>query len=198
MAKSSKRKKKKQTGYWIVLLLLGLFIIAAIWPGKKMVEDKMYPLKYNEEVTQWAEEFAVDPYLVFSVIKTESGFDPLARSNADAIGLMQMTEDTFDWIKGKIAPSEPLVFEDLLKPEVSIRFGTYFLAISLERYQGDISTAAAAYHSGWGTVDRLLEEGEHTENGIYLHSFPYAQMSHYVNKVNKNHAEYLRIYTKQK
>ncbi len=197
MAKRSKRKKKKQTGYWIVFLLLALFIVAAVWPGKKMVEDRMYPLEYQQEVTHWAKEFGVDPYLVFAVIKTESGFDPLARSNAGAIGLMQMTEDTFDWIKGKIAPAEALVFEDLLQPETSIRFGTYFLSISLERYHGDISTAAAAYHSGWGTVDRLLEEGEHTENGLYLSFFPYAQMSHYVNKVNKNHAEYLRIYAQQ-
>ena len=72
---------------------------------------------------------------------------------------MQITEQTFDWIKGKIAPEEPLTFDDLYDPETNIRFGSYFVSCCLLRYQDDLSTAAAAYHSGWGTVDALLATG---------------------------------------
>lgn len=145
----------------------------------------------------WSEAYELDPYLVYAVIKTESGFDAEARSDAGAIGLMQMTQDTFDWMKGKIAPEEELVFEDLFTPALSIRFGTGFLSLCLERYGGDVSTAAAAYHSGWGTVDRLLETGEYSQNGVYLESFPYNQMAHYVDKITKNYTRYRELYAEK-
>ena len=60
---------------------------------------------------------------------------------------MQITEITFDWIKTKIAPDEPLTFDDLYDPEVNIRFGSYFISYCLQRYDDDLATAAAAYHS---------------------------------------------------
>ena len=44
------------------------------------------------------------------------------------------------------------------------------------------ATAAAAYHSGWGTVDALLQKEEHSEDGLTLSGFPYNQMHHYVEK----------------
>ncbi len=154
-----------------------------------------YPLLYGEEVGEWADTYGLDPLLVYAVIHTESGFDPEAASDAGAIGLMQMTEDTFDWVKSKVAPEdETLTFESLYQPAVSIRFGCYFLAYCMEKYVGDVSTAAAAYHSGMGTVDRLLQEGEHTADGRTLSSFPYRQMSHYVKKINDSYRRYQELY----
>ena len=69
---------------------------------------------------------------------------------------MQITEVTFDWIKMKIAPTESLTFDDLYDPETNIRFGSYFVSYCLDRYSGHLATAAAAYHSGVGTVDGLI------------------------------------------
>lgn len=62
---------------------------------------------------------------------------------------MQMTEETFLWLRSKIAADEDLAFADLYDPDTSIRFGCYYLHLCLERYNGDVATAAAAYHSGW-------------------------------------------------
>lgn len=194
MAKRKSNKKKKSTVWAVLFFVLAALALVVAFPVKDKVESALYPETYQQEVLHWAEEYGVDPYLVFAVIKTESGFDPNAVSDAGARGLMQMTQDTFDWIKSKIARQEDLTFDDLFQPDTSIRFGTYFIALSLERYQGDISTAAAAYHSGWGTVDKLLAQEEYSDNGVHLTHFPYRQMSHYVNKINKNYAEYLRIY----
>ena len=159
---------------------------------KEILEIKMaqYPLQYIETVEQYADEFGIDKYLLLSIIKTESGFDPHAVSTADAIGLTQITEQTFEWIKLKLCPKEDLVFEDLFTPEVSIRFGAYYISRCLERYSGHIDTAAAAYHSGWGTVDQLLQENE-TE---FLTEFPYTQMGNYVYKINKAYNAYQELY----
>ncbi len=106
---------------------------------------------------------------------------------------MQITEETFQWIKGRIAPNEDIAFEDLYDPETNIRFGSYYLTCCLSRYENDLATAAAAYHSGWGTVDRLLEDG-HSQDGQTLASFPYPQMKRYVEKVTRSYARYQELY----
>ena len=93
---------------------------------------------------------------------------------------MQMTEETFIWLRSKIAPDEDLTFDELYDPDVSIRFGCYYIHLCMERYSGDVATAAAAYHSGWGTVDNLLRMEEHSSDGQTLKGFPYNQMHHYV------------------
>ncbi|MEG1011286.1 MAG: lytic transglycosylase domain-containing protein, partial [Ruthenibacterium sp.] len=111
-----------------------------------------------------------------------------------ARGLMQITEETFDWIKTKIAPDETMTFEDLDTPEVNIRFGSYLLSACLLRYAGDVKTAAAAYHSGMGTVDALLKSGDYSADGTVLTAFPYRQMSNYVNKVSRSYEKYQTLY----
>jgi len=154
------------------------------------VKQAIYPLKYMDSVEKYAREFGIDKYLILAVIKTESGFDPNAKSDADAIGLTQITEEAFAWIKLKLCPREDIVFEDLYNPDTSIRFGASYMSRNLERYSGDVSTAAAAYHSGWGTVDKLLKEN----NTEILTEFPYTQMENYVYKINKAYNAYQQIY----
>ncbi len=62
--------------------------------------------KYNDLVEQYAAEYDLDPLLVYSFIRTESGFDPGATSSVDARGLMQMTEETFLWLRSKLGLGE--------------------------------------------------------------------------------------------
>ena len=134
------------------------------------------------------------PLLVYSFVRTESGFDPDATSSVEARGLMQMTEETFLWLRSKIAEGENVTFGDLYDPAVSLRFGCYYLHLCMERYGGDVATAAAAYHSGWGTVDALLQKEEHSADGITLQGFPYNQMHHYVEKITACYAVYQNLY----
>ena len=178
----------------LVLLFLLCVVLLALPPVRRQVEQRLYPRKYNDLVEQYAAEYDLDPLLVYSFIRTESGFDPGATSSVDARGLMQMTEETFLWLRSKIAPDEGLLFANLYDPETSIRFGCYYLHLCMERYNGDVATAAAAYHSGWGTVDALLQMEEHSADGETLQGFPYNQMNHYVKKITSCYARYQRIY----
>ena len=178
----------------LVLLFLLCVALLALPPVRRQVEQRLYPRKYNDLVEQYAAEYDLDPLLVYSFIRTESGFDPQATSTVDARGLMQMTEETFIWLRSKIAPDEGLLFANLYDPETSIRFGCYYLHLCMERYNGDVATAAAAYHSGWGTVDALLQMEEHSADGETLQGFPYSQMNHYVKKITSCYARYQRIY----
>lgn len=172
-------------------VLLACLAVPKLWQAGQQL---LYPRKYQQQVDHWAEAYQLDPLLVDAFIRTESGFDPVATSSVDARGLMQMTEETFLWLRSKIAADEDLTFADLYDPDTSIRFGCYYLHLCLERYNGDVATAAAAYHSGWGTVDNLLRMEEHSADGQTLQGFPYSQMNHYVNKITSCYGAYQRIY----
>ena len=137
----------------VVLVCIAAVLLMALPPLAREADRLLYPRKYSRQVEQWAAEYELDPLLVYAFIRTESGFDPAATSSVEARGLMQMTEETFIWQRSKIAPDEDLTFDELYDPDVSIRFGCYYIHLCMERYGGDVATAAAAYHSGWGTVD---------------------------------------------
>ena len=88
-------KRKKRGSSFIIFLLV--CIIAGL--GGKIVYEAslefLYPKKYTQLVEFYSEEYGINETLVYSVIRTESDFDPMAVSDADAIGLMQMTEETY-------------------------------------------------------------------------------------------------------
>ena len=190
-ARRSRQKRLRRLALLLVLAVCAALLLPGLW---KRAECMLYPRKYEALVEQWADTYDLDPLLVDAFIRTESGFDPQATSTVDARGLMQMTEETFIWLRSKIAPDEGLLFANLYDPETSIRFGCYYLHLCMERYNGDVATAAAAYHSGWGTVDALLQMEEHSADGETLQGFPYSQMNHYVKKITFCYAEYQRIY----
>ena len=191
--RAQQRRRKRRLRLLILCLLALVLLMAAphLW---HRVEQLLYPRKYEQLVDQWAQTYNLDPLLVDAFIRTESGFDPVATSSVDARGLMQMTEETFLWLRSKIAEGENVTFGDLYDPAVSLRFGCYYLHLCMERYGGDVATAAAAYHSGWGTVDALLQKEEHSADGITLQGFPYNQMHHYVEKITACYAVYQNLY----
>lgn len=195
MRRKAKQNKKRQL-WKLLLAALAVLVVAvwAIWFGGQKMYKASYPLKFSEDVTYYADQYQIDPLLIYSVIRTESGFDPKAQSNVDARGLMQITQETFEWIKSKIAPDEDLVFEDLYDPQINIRFGAFYFMRCLERYQGDLATAAAAYHSGWGTVDQLLKDSRYTQDSHTLAVFPYTQMDRYVRKITHSYSVYQELY----
>ena len=189
------RQRRQARARRLILLALVLILAAVLVPELwSRAERLLYPRRYEALVDQWAQTYDIDPLLVDAFIRTESGFDPQATSAVDARGLMQMTEETFIWLRSKIAEGEDVTFGDLYDPAVSLRFGCYYLHLCMERYGGDVATAAAAYHSGWGTVDALLQKEEHSADGITLQGFPYNQMHHYVEKITACYAVYQNLY----
>ena len=192
------KQKRSRRGFGVLFWLLAAAVVVL---GVRFASDRYYrmayPVEYQALVEQYCQEFSVEPALCYAVIRTESSFNPEATSSIGARGLMQLTEETFDWIKLKIAPSEDLTFDDLYDPETNIRFGTYFVSYCLLRYHDDLATAAAAYHSGWGTVDNLLAQAEYSSDGETLDHYPYPQMRLYVRKITNSYQRYQDIYNEK-
>jgi soluble lytic murein transglycosylase len=116
-----------------------------------------YPLRYETIVTGHARNYDLSPTLLAAVIYTESKFDASARSEAGAVGLMQLLPETAKGIALRTG-GDRFVVDDLLDPELNVRYGSWYLRSLIDRYD-DIRTALAAYHAGPGNVDRWRRDG---------------------------------------
>lgn len=154
--------------------------------------EKTYPTTHEEIVTLYSEEYDVPKHLVFSVIKTESGFDPDARSSAGAVGLMQIMPSTFEWLTSREHLGENLPLTKLTDPEVNIRYGTYYLRYLYEKF-GNWDTALAAYNGGEGNVTEWLEDPEYSDGKGNLTYIPFEETRNYVKKVNDAMAQYEKL-----
>ena len=174
--------------------LLIIFIVAAVTAFllfkvlPPIIADKVYRTAYEDEVERYSEEFSVDPALIYSVIKVESNFNPEAKSDVGAIGLMQIIEDSFDWTAWRLG-REDLRFEDMYIPEYSIMFGSYMLSFLYERY-GSIELTAAAYHAGMTTVDGWIERGEIDPENVRTEDIKGSNTQHNVLKILKAYKIY--------
>lgn len=121
------------------------------------VQRIRYPLRYEAIVRGHAKNYDLDPSLLAAVIYSESHFDAKARSDAGAIGLMQLLPGTARGIAVRTG-GNTFVVDDLYVPELNVRYGAWYLRTLLDRY-GDERTALAAYHAGQGNVDRWRTQG---------------------------------------
>lgn len=117
-----------------------------------------YPLKYEQIVRGHARNYQLDPALVAAVIYQESKFRSDAKSDTGAIGLMQLLPETARGIAIRTGGSR-FQTSDLYNPEINVRYGSWYLRNLLDRYDGDLATALAAYHAGPGNVDAWRRKG---------------------------------------
>jgi peptidoglycan lytic transglycosylase len=146
-----------------------------------------YPLEYEQLVRANARNHDLDPALVAAVIYAESRFDPNVRSGAGAVGLMQLLPSTAEFIARKTG-GKNFIVADLRDPEINVRYGTWLLGYLRDRYDGDVTTALAAYHAGPGNVDEWRRRGE----GIV---FP--ETASYVHEVERMRQVYAKAYGSQ-
>ena len=87
---------KRLLKFLITLLILAsiIFILFKVIKIDDIIMKKLYPLKYSGYVVKYAEEYNMDKYMVYAIIKAESNFDENAKSSSNAIGLMQIMETT--------------------------------------------------------------------------------------------------------
>ena len=95
-------------------------------------------------VREAADRHSVDPALVRAVIETESNWNPRAWSHKGAGGLMQLIPTT----------AQRYGASDVFNPQQKIDAGVKHLKWLLERYNGNLDLALAAYNAGEGAVDR--------------------------------------------
>ena len=173
-------------------ILLG-FAVDLVWG---IFEKKNTPQRYSDYVRQYAYEYNVPESLIYAVIKVESNFDANAYSSAGAMGLMQMMPSTFKEMTSDKYLGENLDVDELFDPEVSIRYGTYYLKYLHEWFDGNWDNAIAAYNGGMGNVKEWLSSSEYSDGEGNLTYIPFKETRNYVEKVKKARKTYQELYYK--
>lgn len=181
--------KKTYKNILIVIAILLLLIIALkALNVKNIILNRVYPKKYQEYVEKYANEYNIDPLLVFSIIKAESNFNKDAKSTSKAKGLMQVMDSTAIEIANKI--DEPIMEETLYDPEKNIMIGTKYYSELLKLYNGNTLLALTAYNAGIGTVKEWIQNGIIKEDGSDIENIPYKETNMYVRKIIRNYKIY--------
>lgn len=178
----------------LTILIICIFLLCVLKVQNNIMKV-LYPIEYENLVTLYAQEYQVDEYLIYAIIKAESNFEIDAVSSKGAKGLMQLMENTAKDVikKVNIDISSEELSEKLLEPDININLGTKYISILLQKY-GNIPIALTAYNAGIGTVDNWIEKGIIKENGEDIENVPYKETNQYVRKILGSYKIYRELY----
>lgn len=153
----------------------------------------MFPLPHRHLIETYSGRYKLDPFLVAGLIRQESEFNAGAVSPARAYGLMQILPS-----QGRILARQLRLpgyrTARLFQPAVNIRLGTYFLRSLLDKYDGRLEPALAAYNAGPRRVDNWLTWADFREPAEFIESIPFTETRGYVQAVLRNAEFYRQIY----
>lgn len=176
----------------IMVLLIALGGYACFdsdWFQKRYI----YPYPYKELIEHYAVEYELDPLLIVSVIRVESKFAAQARSPKGAVGLMQLMPETAEWIAVQLEYPE-FQLSDLEKPEVNIKFGSWYLASLKKEFKDNEFLLLAAYNGGRGNVKQWMQRYGWTMRFQEVEQIPFRETKEYVGRVLHDKRRYQQLY----
>ena len=190
MAKRKRKRRRKRLGCGTVALLCVLALVCGAFAARSVLHS-LYPLRYDEFVEMYTEQFGLEKSFVLAVIQCESGFDPNAVSSVGACGLMQLMPETFRWLQTKTGESLP--DDALFQPETSVRYGCLMLSLLLRQFP-EPHTAVCAYHAGMGNVENWLRDPRYSDDGKTLKAVPFPTTERYAERVLRTQKIYQLLY----
>jgi soluble lytic murein transglycosylase len=154
----------------------------------RLAWDIAYPRAWNAVVVRESEAAHIPPALTWAILREESGFDPVARSPANAMGVMQLLPTT---ARG-VAHDAGLAFSDdsLLHPETCILLGARHLGTLRSTPALGPALAIGAYNAGAGAVRRWMSEFGSDDFDVFVERIPYDETRTYIKRVLASEAAY--------
>lgn len=151
-----------------------------------------FPRAYSTSVEREAQTQSIDSEIIYSIMRQESRFDPMARSSADAFGLMQLIEPMAR-AADQSQRSKPYNVTTLFQPELNIELGTRYFADLLNRYSGRLVLALCAYNANAQAIENWLKTRSSTSDLEFIEEIPYEETRNYVKLVIRNAIVYRRL-----
>jgi soluble lytic murein transglycosylase len=155
--------------------------------------EALFPRPYWNDLKKFSVANGLDPYLVASLIRQESEFNPVAVSRANAVGLMQLLPKT-----GKlVARQEKLkryIPSQLYTPTVNLQLGTRYFKGMVDQFGGSFEYALAAYNAGSDRVVEWLGQGKYRDAPEFVESIPFTETREYVQAIMRNASVYKQLY----
>jgi peptidoglycan lytic transglycosylase len=187
MSKKARRRRRLLVGGAAVAGAVAVALALGL-PGKfeDAIQELTLPLRHEDIIRQQAKEKHVDAALIAAVIYSESKFEDRT-SDAGARGLMQITPEAANEIE-RLSGGTTFELGDLSDPEINIRYGTFLLRELLDRYEGDVVAALAAYNAGPANADRW------GGSGLTVAGIPFPETRAYVEGVLDKQRAYREKY----
>jgi soluble lytic murein transglycosylase len=159
-------------------------------PAIETVHQLRYPHAYWNIVEPISQKYSIDPFLVLSVMREESTFDPDARSTAGALGLMQLMPQTAFRLNRdlRIGITNASHIRDIKN---NIHVGTFYLSTLIKEF-GSYAYALAAYNAGEEKVRKWIQKGNYKSVDEFIEDIPFNETRNYVKKVMTTFFEYKR------
>ena len=152
----------------------------------------IYPIGYSQYINKYARLNEISPYLLLSLIRKESRFNPEAVSSVGAKGLTQLMPATAAYIAGLsgIQYRE----KELFDPEYNITLSAkYYNYIKTNYYNNDLYVIAS-YNGGHGSVSKWINSLGTNNPDEFVEKIPYPETKEYVKQMYKNFWVYNRLY----
>ena len=155
--------------------------------------EALFPRPYWSDLKKFAVANGLDPYLVASLIRQESEFNPIAVSRANAVGLMQLLPRTGKLVAHQVAlkrynPSQ------LYTPTVNLQLGTRYFRGMVDQFGGSFEQALAAYNAGSDRVVEWMGQGKYRDAAEFVESIPFTETREYVQAILRNTSVYRQLY----
>ena len=155
--------------------------------------EALFPRPYWTDLKRFSTENSLDPYLVASLIRQESEFNPVAVSRANAVGLMQLLPKTGKAVANQVklkrySPSQ------LYTAPVNLQLGTRYFRGMVDKFGGSVDYALAAYNAGSDRVEEWLGQGKYRDEPEFVESIPFTETREYVQAIVRNASVYKQLY----
>ena len=163
--------------------------------GEDLPDDVLrvtYPIAYWPLIKKYSEANGLDPYVIAALIAQESGYNPKARSAADAYGLMQVVPATGRSYAKKLG-IRGFTTQSLFNPEINIRIGTKYFADQLARF-GSVHATLAGYNAGPTRARRWSAEKPGLERDEWIDDIPFPETQFYVKRILGTAEDYRLLY----
>ena len=155
----------------------------------RIVRDLLYPRYFRNFIAEDAKKYDVDPGIVFAIMREESRFDPRAKSQAAARGLLQFIITTARDI-GRDVGLVDVAPEDLYDPRVIIQLGAKYLSQLGKQFDGNHYRIAAAYNAGPQQVALWTRLQAAPGDDYFLTAVNFDETKGYVRKVMNSYERY--------